>query len=176
MTDDAPLGRVLPGEPPALQFVRTLAHPIDRVWRAVTERDHLRSWMPCDLVGERREGAALQLPFWPEVLERHGFEDPHLTGTIRVWQPPTVFEWTWDTDVVRFDLAPEGHRTVLTLTTWLSGKDAGTARTAAGYHVCLDHLAQLLDTGSAPSVSETDPSALEARYDDVVAAAPAVPR
>ncbi len=48
------------------------------------------------------------------------------------------------------------------------------ARTAAGYHVCLDHLAQVLDTGSAPSMADVDPSALEARYAEAVSA-PAPP-
>lgn len=121
--------------------------------------------MPCDIIGERREGAELQLPFWPEVLERHGFEDPGLTGTIRAWEPPKVFEWSWDTDVVRFELEPDGDQTILALTKWLSGKDAEPAQTAAGYHVCLDHLAQVLETGSAPSVAAADPSALVARYE-----------
>ncbi len=171
MTDmKGPLGRVHPGDPPALEFVRRLAHPMEKVWRALTEREHLRSWMPCDIIGERREGAELRLPFWPEVLEHHGFDDPGLAGIIRVWEPPQVFEWSWDTDVVRFELEPDGDHTVLTLRTWLSGKDAGTAQTAAGYHVCLDHLAQVLDTGSAPSVAETDPSDLEARYEEALSA------
>ena len=167
---DAPLGRLLPGDPPTLQFVRDLAHPVDKVWRAITERDHLRSWMPCDIIGARREGGELRLPFWPEVLERHGFDDPGLTGIVRVWEPPKIFEWTWDTDVVRFELEANGDRTTLTLTTWLSGKDAGTEKTAAGYHVCLDHLVQVLDTGSAPSVVATDASSLEARYEDTITA------
>jgi uncharacterized protein YndB with AHSA1/START domain len=172
MTDqNTTLGEVVAGSPVALKFVRRLAHPVEKVWRAVSEREHLRSWLPCDIIGERRTGADLRLPFWPEVLERHGFEDPGLTGRIRVWEPPKVFEWTWDTDVVRFELEPDGDHTVLTLTTWLSGKDAGTAQTAAGYHVCLDHLTQVLDTGSAPSVAGEDPTALEARYEAVVAAA-----
>jgi uncharacterized protein YndB with AHSA1/START domain len=165
---DAPLGQVLPGDPPALRFVRELAHPIDKVWSAITEREHLRSWMPCDIVGERREGASLRLPFWPEVLDKHGFDDPGLTGTVRVWDPPRTFEWSWDTDVVRFELAGDDRLTVLTLTTWLSGKDAGPAQTAAGYHVCLDHLAQVLETGSAASVVTTDPGPLERRYHDIV--------
>ena len=166
---DAALGRVLPGDPPTLQFVRQLAHPVEKVWTAITTQEHLRSWMPCDIVGERRQGARLRLPFWPEVLEQHHFDDPGLTGIVRVWDPPNVFEWTWDSDVVRFELQAKGNDTVLTLTTWLSGKDAGTAKTAAGYHVCLDHLAEVLAVGRAASVVETDPSPLEARYEEVVA-------
>jgi uncharacterized protein YndB with AHSA1/START domain len=175
MTDHAPLGRVLPGDPPVLEYVRRLPHAIEKVWRAVTSRDHLRAWLPCDIIGERREGAEVQLPFWPEVLERHQFADPGLTGTIRVWKPPNVFEWTWDTDVVRFALEADGDHTVLTLTTWLSG-DAETSQTAAGYHVCLDHLAQVLDTGTAPPVADADPSELEARYEEAVAASSVRPQ
>jgi len=168
MTDPTPLGRLLADDPPTLEYVRRLRHPVEKVWRAITEREHLRAWFPVDLVGERREGARLELPFWPEVLEQQGFEDPGLGGEIRTWDPPRVFEWTWDTDLVRFELEPDGEGTVLTLTTWLRGGDATTGQAAAGYHVCLDHLGRLLDTGSAPPVTETDPSTLEARYGEAL--------
>ena len=29
---------------PALRFQRRLAHPVDRVWRAITEPDELEDW------------------------------------------------------------------------------------------------------------------------------------
>lgn len=165
MTDhDLPLGRLTPGDPPVLDFVRTLRHPIDKVWRAVTEREHLRAWLPCDIVGERAEGAALSLPFWPEVRTKYGFDDPGHTGVVRVWDPPHVFEWTWDTDTVRIELTPQGRDTVLHLTAWVVDQTAGIASVGAGYHVCLDHLGRQLDTGDAPSVATSDPGALEARY------------
>ena len=167
MTDiDVPLGQLTPGDPPRLDYVRTLRHPVEKVWRAVTERDHLHAWLPVDIVGERREGAELQLPFWPEVTEAMGFEDPGHTGQIRVWDPPRVFEWTWDRDVVRIELEEQGHGTLLRLTTWVVDLTAGIDRTGAGYHVCLDHLARLLDTGEDRCVITTDTSALEIAYAD----------
>jgi uncharacterized protein YndB with AHSA1/START domain len=161
---DVPLGQLTPGDPPVLEFVRTLRHPVEKVWRAITEREHLRSWLPCDIIGDRQEGALLQLPFWPEVTAKYGFEDPGLTGVIRVWDPPRVFEWAWDTDIVRFELASQGRDTILRLTTWVSDQTAGVVSTAAGYHVCLDHLTKLLDSGDAPSVAASDPAALETSY------------
>ncbi len=161
---DVPLGQLTPGDPPVLGFVRTLRHPVEKVWRAITEREHLQAWLPCDLIGDRHEGASLQLPFWPEVTAKYGFEDPGLTGVIRVWDPPRVFEWTWHTDIVRFELTAQGPDTVLRLTTWVSDQSAGVVKTGAGYHVCLDHLAQLLDTGDAPPVATSDPTVLEERY------------
>jgi uncharacterized protein YndB with AHSA1/START domain len=161
---DAPLGQLTPGDPPVLEFVRTLRHPVERVWRAITEREHLHAWLPCDIIGDRRQGAALQLPFWPEVTAKFGFDDPRLTGVIRTWDPPRVFEWTWDRDVIRFELTSQGSDTILRLTTWVADQTAGVVSTAAGYHVCLDHLAMLLDTGDAPSVTVSDPTVLESTY------------
>ena len=161
---DVPLGQLTPGDPPMLEFVRTLRHPVEKVWRAITEREHLHSWLPCDLIGDRHEGASLQLPFWPEVTATYGFEDPGLTGFIRVWEPPRVFEWTWDTDIVRFELTAQGPDTILRLTTWVVDRRAGVVKTGAGYHVCLEHLTRLLDTGNAPPVTASDPTTLEAAY------------
>lgn len=28
-------------------------------------------------------------------------------GEIRIWQPVTVFAWTWDADVLRWELEPD---------------------------------------------------------------------
>ena len=94
----------------------------------------------------------------------YGFEDPGLTGFIRVWEPPRVFEWTWDTDIVRFELTAQGPDTILRLTTWVVDRRAGVVKTGAGYHVCLEHLTRLLDTGNAPPVTASDPTTLEAAY------------
>lgn len=161
---DVPLGQLTPGDPPVLEFVRTLRHPVEKVWRAITEREHLHAWLPCDIVGERREGAPLRLPFWPEVTEAMGFEDPGLVGVVRVWDPPRVFEWTWDVDTIRFELTPQGDQTILRLTTWVADQTEGVVATGAGYHVCLDHLARVLDTGDAACVVATDTTPLEAAY------------
>jgi uncharacterized protein YndB with AHSA1/START domain len=169
--DDAPMGVVLGGDRPGIRFERHLRHSPDKVWRALTESDHLRSWMPCDIVGPREQGAQVELPFWPEVVAKHNIEQPVLSGTIRVWDPPRVFEWTWDTDVLRWELEHDGAGTVLTFTTWLGDADpSAIANTAAGYHVCLAHLIDLLDTGHADSVANEQPTELEARYSELVRA------
>jgi uncharacterized protein YndB with AHSA1/START domain len=43
----------------ALRFRRDLAHPADKVWRAVTEPGHLEAWFPQRIVGEWVTGAPL---------------------------------------------------------------------------------------------------------------------
>jgi uncharacterized protein YndB with AHSA1/START domain len=154
-----------------LRFERRLRHPPEKVWRALTESEHLQHWMPADIVGERRAGAPIELPFWPAQVERYRIEQPVLHGEIRVWEPPEVFEWTWDVDVLRWELRADGEGTVLTFTTRLGEPSAEhPANTAAGYHVCLDQLIELLDTGSVGPLEDADVSELEQRYGEALSA------
>jgi hypothetical protein len=83
------------------------------VWGAITRSDHLVHWLPCDIVGPRRAGAAIELPLRPPQVERYGIETPQLRGEIRVWDRPAVFEWTWDTDVLRWELDEVDGRRIL---------------------------------------------------------------
>jgi len=93
-------------------------------------------------------------------------------GEIRVWDPPSVFEWTWETDRLRFELTPVGEETLLTFTTWLGEQGYGVTKTAAGYHVCFANLEELLDTGTvATPLVDVDPTPLERRYEEQVGAA-----
>lgn len=158
-----------------LRYVRRLAHPAERVWRALTESDQLRHWFPCDIIGERTAGATLELPFWPDHVEAYGIDTPTVSGRIHVWEPPRVFEWSWDTDHLRWELEQDGGVTVLTFTVWIGdplahGVDGspdeatGTASAAAGYHVCLDHLVWLLDAGAAGPLTDADTTELQAQY------------
>lgn len=151
------MGEVLhDGDRIGLRYRRWLRHHPDKVWRAITESEHLRHWMPCDIVGERRAGADIELPFWAEHVEKYSIDEPLLHGRIVAWEPPRRFEWTWGPDVLLFELAPADEGTELTFTTWLEDADPdGAANTAGGYHMCLDHLEQLLDTG--PGAKLTDP-------------------
>lgn len=139
-----------------LRFVRSYPHPEERVWRALTESEQLRSWMPCDIVGERRAGAAITLPFWPGHVEKYAIDEPVLTGEIKAWEPPSRFGWTWGGDELSWQLVEADGGTELTFSTWPTDSDlAGMVSTAAGYHLCLTLLALLLDD-AATSMTEVD--------------------
>jgi uncharacterized protein YndB with AHSA1/START domain len=168
---EQPLGEVLrDGNKWVLRYERLLRHPPEKVWKALTESEHLRHWLPCDIVGERREGADLELPFWPDHVERYSISEPVLHGKIRVWDPVRVFEWTWGTDVLRWELDPTDKGTLLTFTTWLSDPASDSAGdVAAGYHVCLDQLVELLDKGSTEPLVDVDVGGWEDRYAELVA-------
>lgn len=173
MTNDARLGEVLrDGDRWGLRYRRRLAHPPEKVWRALTESANLVHWFPADIVGERRVGATLELPFWPAHVERYDIPEPVMTGELLTWDPPDLFEWTWGGDHLRWELEAVDGGTVLTFTTWLlEGGAEPAANTGAGYHACLDNLVELLDAGavSRPLV-EVPVAPLEERYRDAVGA------
>lgn len=162
-----------------LRYERRLAHAPSAVWRAITESEGLRHWFPADIVGERRAGARVTMPFWPESVESFpdemesagiDLDDPVLPGEIRTWEPPRLFELVWGEgargDLLRYELEPDGEGTRLVFTTWLGEPGpSGHAGTGAGYHGCLDDLEELLDTGSVARPIDAERIAdLEQRY------------
>jgi hypothetical protein len=46
-----------------LRFTRHLRHPPAKVWRALTEPEHLGAWFPAAIEGERAAGARLRFAF-----------------------------------------------------------------------------------------------------------------
>jgi uncharacterized protein YndB with AHSA1/START domain len=126
-----------------LRFVRPLAHPVDKVWRAVTEPSGLAAWFPFDIEGPREAGAPLRFVF------REG-EGAAFEGVMVEFDPPSVMELRWEDDeTLRLEVAPSGTGCVLTLINRFDevGK---AARDAAGWHECLDALECFL-AGSPPS-------------------------
>lgn len=127
------LGTLAPeGDQWRLEFVRTLHHPPEKVWRALTEPEHLRAWFPADIVGDRRAGASLQFVFREN-------EGPTLGGEMLVYDPPTALEFRWNDETMRFDLEPTPEGTRLTFVN-VFGELGKAARDAAGWHACLDML------------------------------------
>lgn len=125
-----------------LVFTRRLAHPREKVWRAVTEPEHMKAWFPDEMVGERRAGAKLR--FVVSYDEGDSFD-----GEMVVFDPPSVMELMWGTDRLRIELKPAGDGTLLTLSDTFS-EHGKAARDAAGWHECLDFLARALDGGPPP--------------------------
>jgi uncharacterized protein YndB with AHSA1/START domain len=122
---------------PRLRFERTLAHPPEKVWRAIAEPEHLAHWFPTTIDGERAAGAPLTFTF-PKG------EAPPFDGQMLVFDPPRVMELRWGPDTLRLELHPAEAGTLLILLDTLEelGK---AARDGAGWHTCLDGLAAHLD-------------------------------
>ena len=130
--DDVELGTLTrQGDRWMLTFTRRLAHPREKVWRAVASKpEHLAAWYPQEIVGERRAGAPLRF------VSSAGDD---FDGQMLVFDPPEVMEFTWGTDRLRIELRADSAGTLLTLTDTFDelGK---AARDGAGWHECLDRL------------------------------------
>ncbi len=136
MSPDATL--ITDGARPAVRLERLLPDPPRSVWRALTEREQLRSWFPCDVVlagGEWTVGASIAFPFPPEVIEMT------LTGEVLAVREPELLVFTWGEETLRFELSAEDGGTRLVLIDELPAP--GAARNAAGWETCLDRLAGL---------------------------------
>lgn len=124
------------GARPAVRLERHLPDPPAVVWRALTEREQLRSWFPSDVIvagGRWEVGAPITFPFPPEVIEMT------LTGEVLEVDEPHVLAFSWGEETLRFELAPEDDGTRLVLIDELPASAA--ARNAAGWDACLDRLA-----------------------------------
>ena len=126
-----------------LRFTRTLPHPQEKVWRAITELEHLQAWFPDRVVGEWRIGAPLKF------LSEYGDHD----GEVIAYEPPRLVEFRWGTDIIRMELAADAQGSRLTLIDTIDelGK---AARDAAGWDECLLRLEHHLAGTAAPAPGE----------------------
>jgi|ERR1700722_18143344 len=138
MTEAGDYGTLERGEGTVtVRFIRQLAHPPHKVWRALTEADHLNAWFPTTIEGEFTAGAPLVFRFTELAM-------PPMGGLMIACEPPKLLEFTWDDETLRFELDAHetGTRLEFTATFAAVGK---AARDAAGWHVCLDLLPGAID-------------------------------
>jgi uncharacterized protein YndB with AHSA1/START domain len=150
-TRDTTLGTLEPaGDRWRLRFSRHLPHSAEKVWRALTEPEHTAAWFPTTFEGELEPGA-------PLTFRHAGRVDlPPMTGELIVVEPPSVLEFTWGEDLLRFELTPDGDGTRLTLTD-IFDEHGRAARDGAGWHTCLARLAHELGGEPAEQWSDVHP-------------------
>jgi uncharacterized protein YndB with AHSA1/START domain len=124
------------GEKWTLVLVRNLAHPPAKVWKALTDPEHLREWAPFD--SDRNLGTV-----GTAKLTTVGAPSLHVTETqVKRADAPKVLEFSWGGQDIRWELEPEGAGTRLTL--WHNIDRRFIAMGAAGWHICFDVLDRLL--------------------------------
>jgi uncharacterized protein YndB with AHSA1/START domain len=128
-----------------LRMERRLAHPPEKVWRALTDPAHLNRWYPF-------QATALEL----RVGGRISFDDGSgstVEGVVTELDPPRVFAFTQDPSAVlpregdnhlRFVLRPDGDGCLLVFTHAFHDRPHAAAN-AAGWHACFDALEMVVD-------------------------------
>src|SRR5439155_2460283 len=75
------------GDHATLHFERTLQHPIEKVWDALTDPEQLRGWFMTEAVLEGRVGGTVDMVSGPSKF--------HWTGKVLAWEPPHKLEYEW---------------------------------------------------------------------------------
>lgn len=152
ITGTARATKEMVGGKPVLRFERRLAHPPEKVWRAITDPDEVVHWFPTSIETELKPGAPMKFVM-TEPMESVD------TGEVLEVDPPKVFAFRWDTDVLRFELVPDGDGCRLYFTHTLGGGSAWgderyAAQHAAGWDSCLNVLEARLDGREPPAEDE----------------------
>jgi uncharacterized protein YndB with AHSA1/START domain len=139
-----------------LRIERRFAHPMEKVWRALTDPVHLAHWFPSPVE---------EIDLRPGGKIRFGGTHPELpvgTGEITEFDPPRLLAFTWYDDPLRWELRPDGPGCVFVLThTFADRPMAGSF--AAGWESCLSALESAL--GGNPTELKPAPDGYAGRHD-----------
>ena len=109
---------------PTVRVERHFPHPIEKVWRAVTQPEHLGEWFPSPVELDLRPGGAMRFA---------AFEgDAGATGTVDVVDAPRRLSFSWGADHLTFELTEDGDGTVLALTHSFDDRYGAPASPPAG--------------------------------------------
>src|SRR4051794_38516269 len=121
-----------------LVFVRDLRHPPESVWAALTEPNQLSEWSP--FLTDRELGSAGSAT----LTMVDGDTTVDMAATVHRAEKPTLLEYTWGPDLLRWELVATGSGARLTLRHTIGAHDL-VPKVAAGWHLCLAVAERLLD-------------------------------
>jgi uncharacterized protein YndB with AHSA1/START domain len=143
-----------------LRFERRFAHPVEKVWRAVTDPAEMAHWFPAPVAMDLRLGGRVR-------FGSPGGDMEATEGSITELDPPRAFAFTWNGDPLRIELRPDGDGTLLIFTHTFGDRPmAGSF--ATGWETCLGALdTTLTDPAQAVSIA---PERYAERHDAYVEA------
>ncbi|HEX4225825.1 MAG TPA: SRPBCC family protein [Pseudonocardiaceae bacterium] len=166
----------------SFRYERLFNHPIETVWRAITDPEELAQWLGSKPELDLRVGGRyVMIHTSPDGSKEQRVED----RVVRL-EPPRLFEHTFWLEVnpsalVTWELTPTGDGTRLDLTHALDRADLAAAatigggedivtvisRNAAGWHRLLDRITAQLDDVAQPW-SRSAQQELQQRYASMV--------
>jgi uncharacterized protein YndB with AHSA1/START domain len=126
---------------PTVRVERRYPHPVEKVWRAVTDPEHLGAWFPSPVEVDLRAGGEMRFAAFAG--------EAAASGTVEAVEAPHRLAFTWGSDRMTFDLAPDGDGTRLELTHTFDDR-AGAASFATGWETCLGGLRHVLAEEPVP--------------------------
>ncbi|GAA0595520.1 SRPBCC family protein [Kribbella sandramycini] len=135
-----------------LRMERRLRHPVEKVWRALTDPDELVHWFPATVRLQPRIGSPVEY-----VMDG----EPGGDGEVLEFDPPRVFAFTWSGEVLRWELLPEDDGCLLVLSHTFDDH-FGAASFGSGWSLCFEALDLRLQ--GKPIDVEPDTGPLHDRY------------
>ena len=80
------------GGRPAVRFVRTYPHPVERVWRAVSDPAELAHWFPSAVTLEPREGGRITFSD-DRSIDRHTRESRRMLASQPTRSRAVISTW-----------------------------------------------------------------------------------
>lgn len=157
--DPGPLDQVamLPADDRwTLVMTRQINHPVARVWAALCDPDQLSVWSPFTASRPLHELGDVELSMIPD--------DTPLKGRVLTVQAPHLLEYTWDVDVLRWELSETDNGTSLTLRHTVDERGQ-VSRMSAGWHLCLNAAEAML--AGQPHGPVQGPNAIDHGWDDL---------
>lgn len=124
-------------------YERILTHPPEKVWRAITDPEHIKDWFVRTELEPRAGG---------RYVEHHDHVGMSMKGEVTRFEPPHAFEHTWWGETpegepgasILWEIHPhdEGSRLVMT---YRFPSLEGAHGAMAGWHICIDVLVAVLD-------------------------------
>lgn len=138
--------RELPGGGFEIRFERELVHPPERVWRAITDWDELKSWFPAVVDFDLTPGAKLRFVPTTVQRERYGLTDADASdGEITRVEPARLLEFTWGDELLRWELTPLASGGCRLVFVNVVGDRDTALGAAAGWHAGLEVVLAQLD-------------------------------
>jgi uncharacterized protein YndB with AHSA1/START domain len=123
-----------------LRFERWFPQPREKVWRALTEADEIRNWFVEILDYDR--STLIFTPGATLTFVADGF--PAGKGEVLACDPPSLLEYTWDAETLRWELSEVDNGCRLVFTN-IVGDESTAAAVDQGWDVGLKRLADALD-------------------------------
>lgn len=148
---------------PVIRFFRRFDLPVDRVWNLMSTPEGLSAWFPGSVAfDDLQVGAPMSFEIVGEL---------QLMGSVTEFDAPRRLAFSWGDDAIALDVLSldGGAVSMLTFTHVMSADADAIARTAAGWHVCLDAFARRLGNPASPPVATGRTPQWDARYETYVA-------